>query len=107
MQGKNPFLQEGTKASEIRKMLSRKKQALSAEDEALLEPTNFWREYSTLCANCDKLSKHKRGYLFTGMTPSGEMKTFCGIDCCEEWEQKDDNTNSRREAIKEQKARKA
>lgn len=67
--------------------------------------TDFWREYSTQCANCSKLSKHKKGYLFTGMTPSGEMKTFCGVDCCDEWEKTGDNTNSRREAILAQKAK--
>jgi len=66
----------------------------------------FWREYTTQCANCAQLEKRKRGFLFTGMTPSGEMKTFCNADCCNEWEQKDDNTNSRREAIKAQRAKK-
>lgn len=78
----------------------------ATESERVPRATNFWREYKTQCSNCGKLDKHKRGFLYTAMAPSGEMKTFCDVDCCTEWEQKGDNTNSRREAIKKQKAKK-
>ena len=44
--------------------------------------------------------------MFCGMTPEGEMKTFCNVDCCNAWEAVGDNTNARRAAIKAQKARK-
>jgi hypothetical protein len=67
--------------------------------------TNFWREYNTQCANCAKLGKHTSGFLFTGMTPDGDFKTFCNVDCCAAWEKNGDNTNSRREAIKAQRAK--
>lgn len=66
----------------------------------------FWREYLTQCAMCGKKRTHKRGYIFTGMTPEGEMKIFCNVDCCDAWELVGDNTNARRAAIKAQKARK-
>ncbi len=67
----------------------------------------FWREYPTECAMCGKKRKHKRGYIFTGMTPEGEMKIFCNVVCCDQWELVGDNTNARRAAIKAQKARKS
>jgi hypothetical protein len=66
----------------------------------------FWREYPTQCAMCGKKRTHKRGYLFTGMTPEGEMKIFCNVNCCDQWEMLGDNTNARRAAIRAQKARK-
>ena len=78
----------------------------STFDVPALRQDNFWREYTTQCSNCARLEKRKSGFIFTGMTPRGEMKTFCNVDCCNEWEKKDDNTNSRREAIKAQKAQK-
>jgi len=99
---KNPFIRDLNKQSSIQKAIGGSKKNLAVTKR----PLNFWREYSTQCANCAKLDKHKSGFILTGMTPSGEMKTFCNADCCNEWEQKDDNTNSRREAIKAQRAKK-
>ncbi len=66
----------------------------------------FWREYPTRCAMCGKKRRHGRGYVFCGMTPEGQMKTFCNVNCCDQWELVGDNTNARRAAIKAQKARK-
>jgi hypothetical protein len=66
----------------------------------------YWRNYKTKCATCGKDREHGRGWMFCGMTPEGEMKTFCNVDCCDAWELVGDNTNARRAAIKAQKARK-
>jgi hypothetical protein len=66
----------------------------------------FWRGYKTSCSMCGKEREHGRGYLFCGMTPEGEMKTFCNVNCCDAWELIGDNTNARRAAIKAQKAKK-
>ena len=65
----------------------------------------YWRSYHTECAMCGKKRNHGRGYLFCGMTPEGDMKTFCNVNCCDAWELVGDNTNARRAAIKAQKAR--
>jgi hypothetical protein len=65
----------------------------------------FWRDYKMSCAMCGKEQSKGRGYLFCGMTPEGEMKTFCNVNCCDAWELIGDNTNARRAAIKAQKAR--
>lgn len=66
----------------------------------------YWRNFKTQCATCGKSREHGRGWMFCGMTPEGEMKTFCNVDCCNAWEAVGDNTNARRAAIKAQKARK-
>ncbi len=69
-------------------------------------PVDFWREYITKCSECGLVEKHKSGFLFTCMNPEGVMLTFCNVNCCTKWEETGDNTNSRREAIKAQKAKK-
>lgn len=66
----------------------------------------YWRDYKTKCATCGKERSHGRGWMFCGMTPEGEMKTFCNVDCCDAWEVVGDNTNARRAAIRDQKERK-
>ena len=66
----------------------------------------FWRSYHTECVMCGKKREHGRGYLFCAMSPEGEMKTFCNVNCCDAWELIGDNTNARRAAIKAQRARK-
>lgn len=66
----------------------------------------YWKEFPTECAECGQHRKRGRGWMFVGMTPEGEMKIFCNVDCCDLWEKSGDNTNARRAAIKAQKARK-
>lgn len=66
----------------------------------------FWRYYESTCAMCGETKERGRGYLFCGMTPEGEMKTFCNVNCCDAWELIGDNTNARRAAIRAQKAKK-
>jgi hypothetical protein len=75
-------------------------------EEAETRDAVYWRDFETTCTMCGNKRTHSRGYIFTGMAPEGEMKTFCNIACCEAWEQEGDNTNSRKAAILAQRARK-
>jgi hypothetical protein len=103
----------GLPSDKLRKSLSSKRgtiELLSYPQHHTLDPQTpagkadfYWRTYKTTCYECGFEREHGRGWLFVGMTPEGEMKTFCSVDCCDAWEKVGDNTNARKAAIMAQR----